>query len=128
MAKKKSNQNETPRVNPELEGFDIRIDSFGEIKTNFNIDKINEFLNRNVDDKKLRERDGKIGNDEQEVENAMEEQFDDEDENLLAEDRIEDDAEDEQDRERKNRGGKMRKESSEANLDDLTLEDDEDDR
>lgn len=58
MAKKKQNQQETPKVNPELEGFDIRIDPFGEIKTNYNIDKINEFLNKNVDDKKLRDRDG----------------------------------------------------------------------
>lgn len=58
MAKKKQNQKETPKVNPELEGFDIRIDPFGEIKTNYNIDKINEFLNKNVDDKKLRDRDG----------------------------------------------------------------------
>ncbi|WP_017731158.1 hypothetical protein [Nafulsella turpanensis] len=45
-----------PKVNPELEGFDVRIDSFGEIKSNLNIDKINEFLNRSVDDKKLRDR------------------------------------------------------------------------
>ena len=44
------------KVNPELEGFDVRIDSFGEIKSNLNIDKINEFLNRSVDDKKLRDR------------------------------------------------------------------------
>jgi len=62
MAKKKTDkeQNEEhqkPKVNPELDGFDIEIDTFGEIKTNFDIDKINAFLNRNVDDKKLRDRD-----------------------------------------------------------------------
>lgn len=60
MAKKKpkkEDKKKTPTVNAELEGFDIKIDSFGEIKTNFNIDKINEFLNRNVEDKKLQERD-----------------------------------------------------------------------
>lgn len=57
MAKKKPNPKDTPKVNPELEGFDIRIDSFGEIKTTFDIEKINEFLNKNVDDKKLRDRD-----------------------------------------------------------------------
>lgn len=59
MAKKNPKQEDkkkTPTVNPELEGFDIKIDSFGEIKTNFNIDKINEFLNKNVEDKKLQER------------------------------------------------------------------------
>lgn len=57
MAKKKSEDEEKPKVNPELSGFDIQIDRFGEIKTNFDIDKINQFLNRNVDDKKLRDRD-----------------------------------------------------------------------
>jgi hypothetical protein len=49
-------QAEKPKVNPELEGFDIQINSFGEIKTSFDIDKINDFLNKNVDDKKLRDR------------------------------------------------------------------------
>jgi hypothetical protein len=46
-----------PRVHKELQGFDISIDTFGEIKSNMNIEKINEFLNENVDDKKLAERD-----------------------------------------------------------------------
>ena len=58
MAKKKTNKKEEkPKVNPELEGFDVNIDSFGEIKSTLDIDKINEFLNKNVDDKKLRDRD-----------------------------------------------------------------------
>jgi hypothetical protein len=46
-----------PRVHKELQGFDISIDTFGEIKSNMNIEKINAFLNENVDDKKLAERD-----------------------------------------------------------------------
>lgn len=46
-----------PKVHKDLEGFDISIDTFGEIKSNTNIEKINEFLNQNVDDKKLAERD-----------------------------------------------------------------------
>jgi len=45
-----------PRVHKDLQGFDIAIDTFGEIKSNMNIEKINEFLNKNVDDKKLAER------------------------------------------------------------------------
>ena len=58
MAKRKKKQrDEKPKVNPELEGFDIKIDSFGEIKSSYNIDKINDFLNKSVDDKKLRDRD-----------------------------------------------------------------------
>ncbi len=57
MGRKKLSKRETPKVNPELDGFDIKIDSFGEISTNYDIDKINKFLNRHVDDKKLRDRD-----------------------------------------------------------------------
>jgi len=52
--RKKEKPNQKPRVNKELEGFDIEIDAFGEIKTNYDINKINEFLNKEVDDKKLR--------------------------------------------------------------------------
>ena len=52
----KPSEREKPKVNPELEGLDITIDSLGEIKTNYNIDAINKFLNRHVDDKKLRGR------------------------------------------------------------------------
>ena len=57
MGRKRLSKRETPKVNPELDGFDIKIDTFGEIKTNYDVDKINQFLNRHVDDKKLRDRD-----------------------------------------------------------------------
>ena len=57
MAKKKEeNKQEKPKVNEELDGFDINIDSFGEIKSTLPIDKINQFLNKNVEDKKLKDR------------------------------------------------------------------------
>ncbi|MEQ9443646.1 MAG: hypothetical protein RIG62_31695 [Cyclobacteriaceae bacterium] len=57
MGRKRLSKREKPKVNSELDGFDIKIDTFGEIQTNFDIDKINKFLNRHVDDKKLRDRD-----------------------------------------------------------------------
>lgn len=57
MKKKSENIDQKPKVNPALEGFEIRIDSFGEIKSNFEIDKLNQFLNQNVEDKKLKDRD-----------------------------------------------------------------------
>ena len=53
MAKKKK-----PTTNKKLDGFDIKINSFGEVKSSLKIDEINKFLNKNVDDKKLRNRDG----------------------------------------------------------------------
>lgn len=56
MAKHTKRNTPKPRVHKDLQGFDIEIDSFGEIKSNTNIEKINEFLNKNVDDKKLAER------------------------------------------------------------------------
>lgn len=56
MAKQTKRTSPKPRVHKDLQGFDIEIDSFGEIKSNMNIEKINEFLNENVDDKKLAER------------------------------------------------------------------------
>jgi hypothetical protein len=57
MAKKKSVKKSKPKVNSELDGFDIQINSFGEIITSYDLDKINEFLDKNVDDKKLRSKD-----------------------------------------------------------------------
>lgn len=46
-----------PKVHKELDGFEVSINQFGELSSNMAIDKINEFLNKNVDDKKLAERD-----------------------------------------------------------------------
>ena len=56
MTKKKKKEEE-PRVHEELKGFKMEINSFGEISSSFSIDKINEFLNKNVADKKLKDRD-----------------------------------------------------------------------
>ena len=54
---KTKKEEKTLKVNPELEGFDVKVDSFGELKATYDIDRINRFLNKNVDDKKLRGRD-----------------------------------------------------------------------
>jgi hypothetical protein len=56
MAKREKQEKPKPKVHKELHGFDVAIDQFGEIRSNMNIEKINEFLNKNVDDKKLAER------------------------------------------------------------------------
>lgn len=48
---------EKAKVHKDLEGLDLRVDSFGEIKSNMPIDKLNKFLNKNVEDKKLKDRD-----------------------------------------------------------------------
>lgn len=53
---KKKNKKEKPEVHQELEGFDISINEFGEIIANYDINKINDFLNEHTDDKKLRDQ------------------------------------------------------------------------
>ena len=62
---RKRKDKEKPDVNPELDDFSLEINEFGEIKSNYDIDKINKFLNDNVDDKKLRDAGEKdTGNEE----------------------------------------------------------------
>jgi len=56
MPKKKPKKGK-PQVNKNLAGYEITINEFGQIKTSLPIDEINKFLNDNVDDKKLRDRD-----------------------------------------------------------------------
>jgi len=53
---KKMKKEGKPSVHDELSGFDIKINTFGEMTTNFDIDKLNGFLDVNVEDKKLVDR------------------------------------------------------------------------
>lgn len=46
-----------PVVHKALDGFDIKLNEFGEVVSNLKMDKLNNFLNERVDDKKLRDRD-----------------------------------------------------------------------
>ncbi len=48
---------QAPKVHEELDGFKVGINEFGEITSSFNVEKLNKFLNKEVDDKKLRDRD-----------------------------------------------------------------------
>lgn len=54
--KKKEEKEEKPEVHQDLDGFDVSVDSFGEVKANYDIDKINEFLDKEVEDKKLKHK------------------------------------------------------------------------
>lgn len=53
----KSKKQGKPKVHDELRGFEVSIDSFGALKSNLPIEQLNKFLDENVDDKKLAERD-----------------------------------------------------------------------
>jgi hypothetical protein len=55
--KKENKSKKKTRVHKDLEGFEIKVNQQGEIKSNYSIDQINEFLNKNVEDKKLVKRD-----------------------------------------------------------------------
>lgn len=83
MAKKKTDPNKDSkpdkkaRVHPELEGFEIKINPLGDISSNFDIDQLNKFLDRNVTDKKLVGDQGKKKVQEEE-EFPMEENLDEE--------------------------------------------------
>lgn len=52
----KSSKKRKPRVHSQLEGFEVSIDQFGELTSSMPIEKLNKFLNENVDDKKLNDR------------------------------------------------------------------------
>jgi hypothetical protein len=57
MKKKKEKKDNTSiKVNDKISDFDIVIDSFGKIHANYDVDKINDFLNQNTNDKKLKNK------------------------------------------------------------------------
>ncbi len=56
---KKKKINKKLVVNPELKGLDVEIDELGQIRSTLDIDKINDFLDHSVRDKKLRNRKSK---------------------------------------------------------------------
>jgi DNA replication protein DnaD len=53
---KKQKEKKLPKLNKALQGFDIFLDEFGRVKTNENLDHINNFLNQNLVDLKLEEK------------------------------------------------------------------------
>ena len=54
---KKMKKKGKPNVHNELRGFDIKINELGEMESSFSIDKLNSFLDENVEDKKLKLQD-----------------------------------------------------------------------
>ncbi|MEY2793565.1 MAG: hypothetical protein RJA76_1557 [Bacteroidota bacterium] len=57
MAKLEKSSKKAPKVHPELDGFELTIDSFGQIVSSLDRDKINQFLDKHLpEDKKLKNR------------------------------------------------------------------------
>jgi len=90
MSKKKKNSEKKARVHKELEGFEIKINPLGEITSNYDIDQINKFLDKNVYDKKLVNKD----DDEEYPLQDSSEETEDLDEDFLKSDGSEEDEED----------------------------------
>lgn len=97
MGRKRKN-NKVPKVHEQLNGLDLRINEFGEITSNIDVDKLNKFLTETVPDKKLINRNdnkyqqefkelGLGGDDEEEpyVEPANEEENEDDIDAILGE-------------------------------------------
>lgn len=55
-SKKNKKKTRKPRVHQKLSGLEVSIDTFGEIRSSMNIEKINQFLDEHVEDKKLIEQ------------------------------------------------------------------------
>ena len=57
MGKDKENQQEKTKEksSEKLEDFNIEINEFGEIVTNTSVEKLNKFLDKNLEDKKLKD-------------------------------------------------------------------------
>ena len=56
MAKSKGKKDKVARVHEDLEGFDVKINPLGEVVSNIDIEKLNKFLDKNVEDKKLKKK------------------------------------------------------------------------
>ena len=63
MPRKKKEKRTQPKLHKDLEGLDININEFGEVVMNKDISKLNEFLDKEVVDKKLKDRPGYAGHD-----------------------------------------------------------------
>src|SRR6478609_5330502 len=85
MGKRKAvhSEKEVPKVNKELSCFDIKINSFGEIITSYDLDIINDFLDRNVEDKKLKNRDEFLAKKHPHEEDEEEEMDEDDNDEVL---------------------------------------------
>jgi hypothetical protein len=79
MGRKRKN-NTIAEVHEELKGLDIKINEFGEVESNIDIAKINEFLTRLVPDKKLIKR--KDNAYQQEFKHLIDDKDDDDDDGI----------------------------------------------
>jgi len=51
----KSKKTTLPDVHPDLKGFDVELNRFGQVDMTISTDELNDFLDREVDDPKLKQ-------------------------------------------------------------------------
>lgn len=56
---------DTNKVHKEIKGFDIKVNQFGELKSNLNIDDINAFLNKHIHDKRVKGEESSTASEEE---------------------------------------------------------------
>lgn len=59
MEKDNNTNKDKPEVHEELKGFEIKIDELGNVISSIEKEDLNKFLDENVEDRKLKERDEK---------------------------------------------------------------------
>ena len=52
----KKRKEKRAKVHQDLQGFDVKVNRFGELTSSVDVDRLNAFLNKNVEDKKLLDR------------------------------------------------------------------------
>jgi len=52
---KSSKKTPLPDVHPDLKGFDVELNRFGQVDMTISTDELNDFLDREVDDPKLKQ-------------------------------------------------------------------------
>jgi len=57
MEKDNNTNKDKPEVHEELKGMEIKINEFGQVVSNIEKEELNKFLDENVEDRKLKERD-----------------------------------------------------------------------
>jgi hypothetical protein len=95
MAKKKKTTEKKARVHKDLEGFEIKVNPLGEISSNYDIDTINDFLDKNVRDKKLVHTQG-LDEEDELYPIAQSEDTEEEEDDFLPEASLDDDLPDEE--------------------------------
>lgn len=84
--RKGKKKDQKAKVHKDLKGLDVRINEFGEVESNIDISKLNQFLNRKFSDKEEEEKKGEKEQGEQDEKKDDDENQKDDDNSRAKED------------------------------------------